>query len=125
MNTPNTKEAIVEEAVSYIDHLFNQYKELEEKGHILKGAVSDNVNFEEIKEHIRTILTLHEQAVQERVVEVLEHTKVKPRTYQVPCPDGRVGCLVMHYSTDTRIEPHERAVNDIIDNAITKIKEQI
>ena len=57
-NTPKEtiEEVMVEEAINKIDAMALSYKKLEETGHIPKGAVTDNVNWGEIKELITKAL---------------------------------------------------------------------
>ena len=58
----------------------------------------------------------------EMIIEILESKKISPHTYPISCPDGRIGCLVLHYSSDKRLDPEERQFNDRIDEIILEIK---
>ena len=52
----NRVEITLDEALNTIDTMALSYKKLEETGHIPKGAVTDNVNWGEIKELITKAL---------------------------------------------------------------------
>ena len=55
------------------------------------------------------------------IKKMVEGMKREPRIYRVPCPDGMEGCLVIHYSNDTRITPEERDYNLALKEIIKKI----
>lgn len=53
---------------------------------------------------------------------ILESFKYKPHSHRIPCPDGNLGCLVIHYSSDLILTPEERSFNDRIDRMIKGVQ---
>jgi len=59
----------------------------------------------------------------QKVIEILESLKIKPHSYQIPCPEGRPGCMVIHWSSDLIITPEEREFNERIQKVIDLLKD--
>ncbi len=55
-------------------------------------------------------------------IEELKNIKIKPHSHQISCPDGCVGCLVLHYSKDLILTPQERQHNDRINKRIAELQ---
>jgi hypothetical protein len=59
----------------------------------------------------------------QKFIEILEGLKIKPHPFRIPCPEGRPGCLVIHWSSDLILTPEEREFNEKIQKAIDQLNE--
>jgi len=102
-----------------------QYDEL---GLRPKKPTIKNLERELIIDYWRKALTLHEQAVQERVVEVLEGMRKVHREFECNGAHGGKGCYEDWCDMKTCTSADALACkefNKALDNAITKIKEEV
>ena len=105
MNTPKTKEEIVEELVNpFIKKWCG-----ESVGHLLDSDENDG---EKLRQELVQALTLQEQAVHERVVEEIKGYK---NNYKAGGAHAEANEFGYHLAMDRCLS--------IVDNAITKIKE--
>lgn len=74
-------------------------------------------DYSELKSFIKSLLSSREQKIREMV----EGLKKQGESVQTPCPDGKAGCLVMHYSTDTFITPEIRAYNEALNDILEEL----
>lgn len=56
----------------------------------------------------------------EEVVKLVEDLKKKPTSHPIPCPEGKIGCLVYH--CETKYSPEDLVFNEAIDKCLSIIK---
>lgn len=83
-----------------------------------------SIHFKNSSDELKFALSFIEDLLKEQrqeIVEKIEEMKIKPHSYQIPCPEGKVGCLVIHWSSDLILTPEDREWNEALEELKQKL----